>query len=406
MAPRQSSVTSPPKPAKPRPDFPLYAHASKRWAKKVRGVTRFFGPWDNPQAAIELWLEQKDDLLAGREPRAKSDGLTIANLVNRFLEHKEEKVKTGELKQRTWEDYKVIGAKIIEVFGRGRCVVDLRPSDFEKLRNEFSKTHGAVTLADDVTRSKVIFNHAYKQRLIDIPIFYGEGFKKPSAATIRRERHKKCRLFKAKEIRALLRIASPQVKAMILLGINAGLGNHDCSTLPLTAIQGNWLIFPRPKTGVARKCPLWPETVKALQVVLNDRPQPKDKDCKSVFLTRCREPWTAKGKNGDSPITKEMVKLLKQLGIHGNGLGFYALRHTFETIGGESNGGQVAVNFIMGHTDNTMSGVYRERVSKRKLFKVCRHVRNWLFKAKRKSSHGKGKTSPPVAVSDLSDAPF
>ena len=40
-------------PVKPRKDFPLYAHASGRWAKKVRGVTRFFGPWDDPQGAIE-----------------------------------------------------------------------------------------------------------------------------------------------------------------------------------------------------------------------------------------------------------------------------------------------------------------------------------------------------------------
>ena len=29
-------------PVKPRKGFPLYAHASGRWAKKVRGVTRFF----------------------------------------------------------------------------------------------------------------------------------------------------------------------------------------------------------------------------------------------------------------------------------------------------------------------------------------------------------------------------
>lgn len=402
--PRQTSLTSTPKPAKPHPDFPLYAHASKRWAKKVRGNTRFFGPWDDPQAALDLWLEQKDDLLAGREPRRK-DGLTVWVLVNSFLEHKEAKVKSGELKPRTWEDYKVIGSKIIEVFGRGRCVLDLHPSDFEKLRKEFAKTHGAVTLADDITRSKVIFNFAYKQRLIDKPVFYGEGFKKPSAATIRRERHKKCRLFKSKEIRGLLKIASPEMKAMILLGINAGCGNNDCATLPLTAIQGKWLVFPRPKTGVERKCPLWPETVDALREVLKQRPQPKDASCKNVFLTRCREPWTAKGKNGDSPITKEMVKLLKELGLHGDGLGFYGLRHTFETIGGEC-GDQVATNYIMGHTPRSddMSAIYRERVAKKRLFKVTKFVRKWLLKSK--SSRDKAHSSELVAVSDSRPAPF
>jgi hypothetical protein len=41
-----------------------------------------------------------------------------------------------------------------------------------------------------------------------------------------------------------------------------------------------------------------------------------------------------------------------------------AERHTFETIGGESRD-QVAVNHIMGHADNSMAGVYRERIQRR-----------------------------------------
>jgi hypothetical protein len=56
------------RPKKPRHDFPLYPHRNGRWCKKVRGQNRYFGKWsDDPkgQASVNLWLDQKDDLLAG-----------------------------------------------------------------------------------------------------------------------------------------------------------------------------------------------------------------------------------------------------------------------------------------------------------------------------------------------------
>src|SRR5690242_4618872 len=63
----------PAKPSKPRPNFPLFPHATGRWAKKIRGQMHCFGPWDDPDGALKKYLEQKDDLQAGRKPREAAD---------------------------------------------------------------------------------------------------------------------------------------------------------------------------------------------------------------------------------------------------------------------------------------------------------------------------------------------
>jgi hypothetical protein len=180
----QSKLPRSPKPVKPHKDYPLYAHASGRWAKRIRGRIHYFGPWDDPQAALEKYLEQRDDLLAGRTPREA--GLTVELLCEQFLDAKKAKVASHELTQRSWDDYYDTCKQIVKVIGR-RAVEGLRPDDLERLRQSFAKTHGPTALANDVGRSRVVFNYAYKQGLIDRPVRFGE-FRKPSRATIRGER--------------------------------------------------------------------------------------------------------------------------------------------------------------------------------------------------------------------------
>ena len=69
-------------------------------------------------AALNLWLAQKDDLLSGRTPRAKSDGLTVRELCNRFLTSKRGKLESGELVAVAFHDYYAACKRIIGAFGK------------------------------------------------------------------------------------------------------------------------------------------------------------------------------------------------------------------------------------------------------------------------------------------------
>ena len=143
-----------------------------------------------------------------------------------------------------------------------------------------------------------MFKFGYDAGLIVAPIRYGPEFVKPSAAVLRKNRAKNGeRMIEAAALRRMLDAldgkevetggkdeagqpvkvkltANPALRAMVLLGVNCGFNNKDCADLPLKALdlKGGWVNFPRPKTGIPRRSPLWPETVDALKVAIAERP--------------------------------------------------------------------------------------------------------------------------------------
>jgi integrase len=384
------------KPAKPYPDFPLGPHPSGYWCKKIRGKLYYFGPrWsDAPEAAaaaaaaLAEYLEKKDALHADRKPHEDADGLTVKELCNRFLNAKAELRDNGELSALMWLDYKTACDCVVGDIGRGRLVADVGPDDFAALRKRLAKRWGFHRLSKTIQCVRSVFKYAFDAGAIDRPVRFGPGFKKPSKKVMRCYRAESGpNLFTAEEVRKLIGAAAQPLKAMILLGINCGFGNTDCGNLPLSAVDpdAGVIDFPRPKTGLARRCVLWPETVESVREELAARPRPaKPEYDRLVFLTAKGNPWSAGNDAGDKyqrsgPMPHAFAKLLHKLEINGRkGLGFYTLRHTFRTVADEARD-QPAADYIMGHESPHMSSHYRERIGDERLKAVADHVRAWLF---------------------------
>ena len=125
------------------PDYPLFPHQNGLWAKKVRGKLHYYGKIADDakgEAALLKWLDEKDDLLAGRTPRAKGAGLTVGELCDRFLQSKDKRLESGEITYRTRQDYEQTTNLIVAQFGKHRLVSDLAGDDFETPRSSFVKT--------------------------------------------------------------------------------------------------------------------------------------------------------------------------------------------------------------------------------------------------------------------------
>jgi len=408
------------KPHKPYRSFPLTAHNNGQWCKKILGKVHFFGIWADPQGALDRYLGVAADLHAGRQPQLATlspDVMTVKYVCNHYLTHQQQKVDSGEIGPRWLEDCR----RVIEVFARvvglQRGVSDLRPDDFERFRLRLvkkglggTKGLGAHALNRAITVIRGLFKHAFDTDLLDRPMKYGTGFEKPSATLKRKARRATelengKRLFELKEVHALLENADASLRAMILLGINGGMGNTDCARLPIKAVDLERAVieFDRPKTGIERVVPLWPETVEAIWLVLAQRHKPAEREAeKLVFLTAYGRPWVRENlhRAEDNGIEKvvsvdaigeEFGKLLNRLGLKRKGLGFYALRHTFRTWADEVRD-QHAIHRIMGHAIPGMSGIYVERIELHRLRAVVDHVRNKLFGKPDASVPGVGDT--------------
>lgn len=411
-----------PKPAKPYPEFPLYAHAAGVWAKTINGRDVYFGPWSDPEGALAKYIEQRDYLHAGVQ--VPTPGATVEQICAEFLAAKAALVAVRELSQHQYNLYHVDCTTIQDVLGKHRLADTLRPADFARLRKAICtrpdkdkdgkpQLRSPVTITNMITRVRTIFKWAYQAaKLMERPPDYGDQFKRPRAAVVRRamteRRFQRPKDFAAAEVLALLKHATIQLKAMILLGINCGLGNTDCSSLTWSDLDlaKGILDYSRRKTWTPRRAVLWKETVAALKEVrklrakMDERRTPPADLADRVFLTLHRLPYVHLSENGRAvdSVRLEFNRAGTLAGLaparkkgeprRAPGRGFYSLRHTYRTVADETLDFP-AIDLTMGHTPEAagagsapfsvdMASRYR-RIGDDRLRAISEHVRQWLY---------------------------
>lgn len=370
---------------KPYQGFPLTAHkGTNRWCKKCRGKQYYFGPLDDWEAALELYKHQWPYILKGQTPPPmdgdESQVFTLKDLGNYFMTAKKKAVESGELSQRSADDYENTLRRFLDFHGKHRAASDLSPIDFAAWRADRAKTCGAYALRGEVVRIRTAFKWAFESGYLDRPAKFGPDFKPPTAKNLRTARNAHGpRIFGREALQAILSKAPLPMRAMAYLAINCAYGATDVSTLPLRAIdlETGWADYPRPKTAVDRRAWLWPETIEVLRQWLEVRPEPaNDETAKLLFLMDDGTPHATP--KGVSLVSDQFARLLKSLEVHRKQIGFYALRRHFETIASETLD-QPAIDRVMGHVDSSMAAVYREQLGDDRIRRVCEHVRSWAL---------------------------
>ena len=424
------------KPEKPHRDFPLFPHANGQWAKKfyIRGkhCLKYFGRWlDDPKGerAIRDYLARKDAILAGLDDlrlETAPDDITLGEVMGRFLESRRTAMVAGELSLRTYGDYVCETQAFTDTIGTGAVVAAMKPAHFAAYAKHLIEKRklGRHARKRVIAYIKAMFNWGAGNGLYPHPT-YGNDFVAPDTRpdAIRQAKaregkkdHSK-RVVTGDEVKKLLAAASRQMAAIVLLGVNCGLGPADIGRLRWRHIDMNTgeLDMPRGKTGTERRGYLWKMTRKALKraAKLKHSRNALEREGQEalVFWTRTGRPLyreqeivtdgVSEGVKVGQAISGPMHDLVKRIEtkekIKLEGVSHYRLRHTFKTLGKRGRD-RDALNLMMGHREGSTGEIYdHEEIEFARVKRVAVAVFRALWPPKKLGAR-KRQPSPQVPV--------
>jgi integrase len=413
-------------PGLPYPEFPLRPHRNGQWYKSVwnshsrKSEQHYFGSWkDDPEGERALsdpvcgWLARRNAIKSGadniRVERIASE-MTLAELMGRFLAHKLSRARSGELSLVTLGDYFREIKAFVEYMKSSTPPEALRPEHFTAYMYHLTERRKLGRHSRKRVRAYVtaFLNFGATNGWYAMP---GTGADWIAPATdpdsIRQAKARagvkdfSGRILTGEEIGKLLNRSTPNFRAMILLGINCGLGPADIGRLRWNMIdlERRRLQFPRPKTGAMRVGYLWKCTREALNHVraLKHSQQELERNGNSalVFVTRNGLPFYREtelqadveidgkkirkviGVKVHKPILCTFGRMVRELNLEG--VSFYRLRHTFKTLGKKARDREI-LDLMMGHKDPSTGKIYdHEDIDWRHVRRVARIVYRQLW---------------------------
>jgi integrase len=370
------------------------------WNPRARRPEKYyFGTWhDDPNGERALhdpqigWLSRRDAIRAGvdnvRLSPATAAGMTLGELMNRFLTHKRAKAQAGELSLATLGDYLREVEAFVSFMKPLTPAGGLKPEHFSAymLHLTDGRTLGRPSRKRVRAYVTAFLRHGAKNDWYTMPNTGTDWAAPPTDPAAMRQARARAgvadysdRILTGEEIDKLLARANPTFKAMILLGINCGLGPADIGRLrwSMMDLDRRRLTFPRPKTGIERVGFLWKRTCTALRRVrtLKHNRNALEREGKAalVFITRKGLAYYREREvHAELEMNGSKVRKLKRIDVRNAvsitfgrlardldlaGVSFYRLRHSFRTVAKRARDRE-ALDLMMGHKDSSIGRVY------------------------------------------------
>jgi integrase len=316
--------------------------------------------WADPEGALDAYKQDN-----GSATSDDSDGLLLRDVLRAYDDEKKALLDTGKIKKRTYDELLTVADVVAATLGKSRPVEEITPLSLRALSHKLAigKSGQPVSPVSHkrlLTYTRMIFRFA--NEVLDCNVKYLRALAPPEKRLLRERRTAAgAKMFKSEELQLMLVIAEPAMEAVIYLGLFAGYGPTDCRLLTTDKLKGEFLEFPRPKTGIQRRCWLPQAARDAVKAIA---------DGTHVFNGRV---WNR------HVFARQFKKLCEDCGIYQKGRTEpYSLRRTLETVAKNADVNQSVIDRVMGHERPDMAEIYNQAVFDKQLRKLGEFVESWL----------------------------